>query len=474
MILVIMVSIIFALLLIPIHLMGQYLLGKVLITKLGLFSSPQNLNVVPITWLLGLLIYLLLVLTLSSLGIALEASSLMPYLVIFLYSKSAIIKVFTEFKSNLKPLSWNYSIWLIVTILIGLSIFSAADGNISTPWRNNYGDLAFHLGMISSFTFDHNSPPQYHILAGETLSYPFLINLWSATLWVYGPEWNFLSLIFFLQWFLLWQVVYACFSGDKSWPFPWLILLAGGTYFTLLDNSGTKITEGMVWTSLLTTIWITQRASILGLAVSVVILNLFIKWQKSSSRSTDRNLLLLAGVFVGISPLAHIHLLMAPTAFIGLYLITNLYQLTKDSLKDLLAFVLPLFLAFHALPFLLTKHSLVSIKPGHLFGDQFNISSDFFILLLKNFTPLIIFFLVFWLVSRQHRPFLIMIFLAIFFWNIKLSIWGWDQVKVFISLYVVLIAIWYQYSDSITRWIFIFFPLLIAPTLAEVGFEIYK
>ena len=81
----------------------------------------------------------------------------------------------------------NLCLWLAAILFLGLSLIDVADG-IRTPWTNNFGDFAFHMGMMSSFAFGGNIPPEYHIFPGERLSYPFLHNYWTALLWRVTPH----------------------------------------------------------------------------------------------------------------------------------------------------------------------------------------------------------------------------------------------------------------------------------------------
>src|SRR3990172_13320925 len=43
-----------------------------------------------------------------------------------------------------------------------------------------YGDISLHLGIISSFAFGNNFPPQNPILTGVKISYPFLVDFITA------------------------------------------------------------------------------------------------------------------------------------------------------------------------------------------------------------------------------------------------------------------------------------------------------
>jgi hypothetical protein len=53
-------------------------------------------------------------------------------------------------------------------------------GGISTGLLNNFGDLPFHLSVITSFAFGNNFPPEDPTYAGVRFTYPFISDFVSA------------------------------------------------------------------------------------------------------------------------------------------------------------------------------------------------------------------------------------------------------------------------------------------------------
>ncbi len=51
---------------------------------------------------------------------------------------------------------------------------------IFTGVLNNFGDLPFHLSVITSFAFGNNYPPEDPTYAGVRFTYPFLTDFVSA------------------------------------------------------------------------------------------------------------------------------------------------------------------------------------------------------------------------------------------------------------------------------------------------------
>ncbi len=55
-----------------------------------------------------------------------------------------------------------------------------SEGEIFTAFRNNLGDLPFHLQVISSFVYGHNFPPKDPTYAGARFTYPFISDVVAA------------------------------------------------------------------------------------------------------------------------------------------------------------------------------------------------------------------------------------------------------------------------------------------------------
>src|SRR5438132_12571264 len=65
--------------------------------------------------------------------------------------------------------------YILAAIVLGLFFAHAIfqrDGAIYTSSINSYGDLPFHVSVVSSFAFGENFPPEHPHLAGARLTYP--------------------------------------------------------------------------------------------------------------------------------------------------------------------------------------------------------------------------------------------------------------------------------------------------------------
>src|SRR6185503_19606397 len=77
-----------------------------------------------------------------------------------------------------------YFLFYSATIFILWKVFARAvmedAEGISTGLLNNFGDLPFHLSVITSFAYGNNYPPEDPTYAGVSFTYPFLSDFASA------------------------------------------------------------------------------------------------------------------------------------------------------------------------------------------------------------------------------------------------------------------------------------------------------
>jgi hypothetical protein len=166
---------------------------------------------------------------------------------------------------------------------------------------NNFGDLPFHLSVISSFAYGNNFPPQDPTYAGVRFTYPFLTDFVSAMFVRCGAD---LRQSMFLENFV---VAFAFVGLLHRWALemlrdkiaavitPILVLLSGGFGWVLLWKQVTeKSQEGLAailqnlppsftvipettwrWGNAVSTLLIPQRGFLLGLPLAVIV---FSQW----------------------------------------------------------------------------------------------------------------------------------------------------------------------------------------------------
>ena len=182
---------------------------------------------------------------------------------------------------------------------------------IFTGVLNNFGDLPFHLSVISSFAYGNNFPPEDPTYAGVRFTYPFLTDFVSAIFVRCGAD---LRQSMFLENF----VVALAFVGllhrwalemlrDKLAAVitPVLVLLNGGFGWVLLwDQLTQKNDDGLIgilrnlppsftvipdttwrWGNAVSTLLIPQRGFLLGLPLAIIV---FTQWWLSAEKPGEQ------------------------------------------------------------------------------------------------------------------------------------------------------------------------------------------
>ncbi|HEV8427734.1 MAG TPA: hypothetical protein VGQ41_07465 [Pyrinomonadaceae bacterium] len=260
--------------------------------------------------------------------------------------------------------SIGYFLFYVLVTIVLWKVFSRAvieDGTgMSTGLLNNFGDLPFHLSVITSFAFGNNFPPEDPTYAGVRFTYPFISDFVSAMFVRCGADLresmfieNFILGVSFVGLVHRWALVIL---RDKLAAIitPMLVLLNGGLGWTqLFTKAGTN--EGGLWGVLMDlppsftvvpeTTWrwgnaisallVPQRGFLMGLPLATIA---FTYWwivtdkkrsaetpetgRKTRASEKQRNLsqqqegtretmatrgMIAAGVAAGLLPLVHAH-----------------------------------------------------------------------------------------------------------------------------------------------------------------------
>jgi hypothetical protein len=187
------------------------------------------------------------------------------------------------------------------------AVIVAPDG-ISTGLLNNFGDLPFHISVITSFALGNNFPPQDPTFAGVQFTYPFLTDFISAIFVVCGANLResmfienvmvavaFVGLVHRWAWVMLRDRLAAILT-------PLLVLLNGGLGWVLLwepykkngisgllqslPPSFTVIPETTWrWGNAISALLVPQRGILLGLPLAVMV---FTQWWLATDEGADR------------------------------------------------------------------------------------------------------------------------------------------------------------------------------------------
>ena len=152
--------------------------------------------------------------------------------------------------------SIGYFLFYAVVAVVLWKVFSRAviEDNIglSTGLLNNFGDLPFHLSVITSFVFGNNFPPEDPTYAGVRFTYPFISDFVSAMFVRCGADLresmfieNYILGLSFVGLVHRWALVML---RDKLAAIitPLLVILNGGLgWIQLFDKARTN--EGGLW-----------------------------------------------------------------------------------------------------------------------------------------------------------------------------------------------------------------------------------
>jgi hypothetical protein len=165
-----------------------------------------------------------------------------------------------RFLSQPDARTFGYVLFYAFVALVFWQVFDRAviedQSGISTGLLNNFGDLPFHISVITSFAYGNNFPPEDPTFAGVRFTYPFISDFVSAMFLRCGAD---LRYSMFIENFLL---AFGFVGLLHRWALellrdrlaaiitPLLVLLNGGLgWVMLLDQA--KSNEGGLWGALL-------------------------------------------------------------------------------------------------------------------------------------------------------------------------------------------------------------------------------
>ncbi len=192
--------------------------------------------------------------------------------------------------ARLRPLWGVLPFWLFSLYLLYTHTLRAENGALHCG-QSTYGDMSLHLGLMTSVAEQEFFPPEYSILPGTSVGYPFLCDTVSSTFLKLGAPLPFAYalpmalalLLFFFGLYLLYREFLRPFAPARAAAAAFLLFTVGGgfgfAYF--LDNAGqnaylpqlltgfyitpTNLVEQNVrWVNILCDMLIPQRATLFG------------------------------------------------------------------------------------------------------------------------------------------------------------------------------------------------------------------
>ncbi len=188
------------------------------------------------------------------------------------------------------------------------AMIDAPEG-IYTGVLNNFGDLPFHISVITSFAYRNNFLPEDPTFAGVRFTYPFLTDFVSAIFLRCGADLrqsmfieNFVLALAFVgvlhRWALemlrdrlaaLLTPVLVFLNGGFGWILLWPAIKSQGSFAEFVKNlpvSFTVIPETTWrWGNAVSALLIPQRGFLLGLPLAVIV---FTQWWLATGGPGDR------------------------------------------------------------------------------------------------------------------------------------------------------------------------------------------
>lgn len=232
-------------------------------------------------------------------------------------------------------------------LMLNHVIVPASDGSLHSG-QSTYGDMCMHLGIISSISVQQSFPPEYSLLPGTAIGYPFLCDSVSSTFYTLGAGLRFPALLPAMYAYLL--VVAGAYLLFEAWLGRggaatlalYLFFVGGGfgfAYFFDLSEAGgggisqilsgfyttpTNYTDkGIYWVNPIADMLVPQRATLFGWALLFPCLHLLYR----AAILDEHRLFLPLGVLAGCLPLVHTHSFLALGVISLVLLIANCLSL---------------------------------------------------------------------------------------------------------------------------------------------------
>lgn len=220
-------------------------------------------------------------------------------------------------------------------LIINHTIVPASDGSLHVG-QSTYGDLCMHLGFISSISVQQEFPPDYSILPGVPLGYPFLCDSVSSTFYTLGSSLRFATILPALYAYLI--VVAGVYFFFEQWIkrnsiavlATYMFFIGGGFGFAYIFNNAKLLSaegidrwhemlygfyqtptnipaQGLRWVNVIADMLVPQRATLFGWALLFPCLQLLYR----AAIEKETRLFIVLGVLAGCLPLVHTHSFLA-------------------------------------------------------------------------------------------------------------------------------------------------------------------
>jgi hypothetical protein len=370
------------------------------------------------------------------------------------------------------------SSFALVSLRHFLWLYFERDGVILTLNPNNYGDLPLHLTYIAHFVKGGRFWPDNPIFTGETLHYPFGVDLFTAMLVKVGLPLRIVLPAFGVAGAA--ALGLALFAWGRGFAVA-AFLCSGGLagFQVLLTGEWKDYQATLAWKNLFLTLFVPQRGFLFAFPAGLLLLW---SWRRRILRSETGLPPVVEGLLWGTMPLFHIHSFLFLSVVLAIWVVAQ--RALKAALPTFLWAVAPATWCVVQLTSPGRAASFVWLKPGWLIGTQ-----NVLVFLAVNFG----FFLVLaaWAtaaaLARKSREHLLLLvpalgLFAVFFF-VMLAPAEWDNTKVMAWCYLLALpAMSEVVLDRLSlplravAWALLFFSgfVCVASSLRGRGYEVLR
>ena len=251
-------------------------------------------------------------------------------------------------------------VFLFTAVMLTGHTLSAGEGLSLHSGQSTYGDMNMHLGFITSIAKQQIFPPEYSILPGTKLAYPFLSDSISSSLYLFGtslrvaylvPMYAALAQVFFGMYAVA-KTIYTnlglSYRGKSILAFA-LFFFNGGLGFYYFINQGFNsenfrriftafyetptnyVQANVQWHNVICDMLIPQRATLFGWAILFPVLALILKGR----RQHDKTYWILSAILSGGLVLIHTHSFLALGVCCAVFVAQDLASLAGEKAPSL-------------------------------------------------------------------------------------------------------------------------------------------
>lgn len=244
-------------------------------------------------------------------------------------------------------------LYIFTVIVLCKNTIPYVDGAMHSG-QSTYGDMNLHLSFITSIAKQQTFPPDYSILPGTKLAYPFLSDSISSSIYLWGsslrtaylfPMFFALLQVFFGMYILAKNLLQQIGSSYRAKAFIAFILFFfnGGLGFLYFLPSGQNtdnftriftafyetptnyVSENIQWHTIICDMLIPQRATLFGWAILFPVLYLIQKGRQTH----ERRYFIVPGILAGGLVLIHTHSFLSLGILCAVFLLQDLVQNTS-------------------------------------------------------------------------------------------------------------------------------------------------